>query len=551
MSKFKSFVKKRRVLIIVLVIIIIIIAVVANFINSASQMAQMLVQQPSISGLSRQSLENVIVASGTTASSDSRSAVVSGSTATANAKITAINVEVGDVVTEGQILATLDDEAAMDNIENANEKYSDTVTDITESGRLTDHNLAIAQDAYNDAVNSYNEQKAAYNAQADPLKASIAALNAEITNITTATGEQVAQALTAWGQTVDPTIPLDGLQAAVTALYNTFDDAAKADLTNALTVNTYNTVTSLQQQLATKTADNQKLIAEQQATLDKITAEFSATETQLLKSVETAQNSLTQQTIQSETSDIQNARNLEDLNEAIVDAQESIEDTYIRSPMSGVVTALNFREGEVLSGALGTIQNLTAMEINLSIPSYDAVVLQVGMAAEITTDSTGDNVLQGVIESISPIAMDQQGNFSVTVSITSTDENLRAGVPAEISFMIDKVDDVYAVPLDAVVEEDGSYYVYVYDTMPTAEQSALGEQDGRRKIKVSTGMETDYMVQITSTELADGMLILEDPLGLNVQSNMFDSMMGGNVVVATETGPAGGPPAGGSGGGRG
>ena len=52
---------------------------------------------------------------------------------------------------------------------------------------------------------------------------------------------------------------------------------------------------------------------------------------------------------------------------------------------------------------------------------------------------------------------------------------------------------------------------------------------GRREIVVTIGMETDYYVEIISDELAEGMLIISDPLGLNVraQNTLPFGMMGG------------------------
>ena len=46
-----------------------------------------------------------------------------------------------------------------------------------------------------------------------------------------------------------------------------------------------------------------------------------------------------------------------------------------------------------------------------------------------------------------------------------------------------------------------------------------------REIVVQTGMESDYLIEIISDELHDGMQILNDPEGRNVSNANFGGMM--------------------------
>ncbi len=236
---------------------------------------------------------------------------------------------------------------------------------------------------------------------------------------------------------------------------------------------------------------------------------------------------------------------VETAEDSLETAENALDDYYVRSPISGVVTALNFDEGDYLSGALCTVQNLSSFEIVTTVASYDVVNLSEGMRAVITTDSTGDVEIAGSIHSISPIAVDESGNFEIVVRLSESHPNLRAGVPSKITFVLEENSNVFAVPIDAVMEENGQKYVYVYDERPTPEQLALGEQDGRRRLDVTTGMETAYLVQIISDELHEGMLILDDPMGLNI------SVAQDPMLLMTGPTEGGSPPAGGGGGPRG
>jgi len=77
---------------------------------------------------------------------------------------------------------------------------------------------------------------------------------------------------------------------------------------------------------------------------------------------------------------------------------------------------------------------------------------------------------------------------------------------------------------------------------PGGANNANGSGGDRREIEVKTGMETDYYIEIISDELTEGMLILSDPLGRNVNTGrgpMFGGMggpQGGGQAVYMESG---------------
>ncbi len=550
MSKVGKFIKKRRALIIVLIVLIIIGAVIFNIVSSAQQAMGAIFSAPSITTLVRQDIENVIVASGQTSSTDARSVTVSGTSSTPNAtatEIVSLEIKVGDTVSEGQIIATLDDEAIQENIEAAQESYDNNRIDISASDALTDHDLEQSQNTVDEAAAKYTEDKDKYNADLAVLNNAIAAQNNIITQANSTTKTQIDQLITT--STVLAAIPITDETQLNTAYATIVDPNVPADANEQEIVDVYNDIQTLRSTLSQTVATANGEIATFQVQMDNLTQTYSSQETANLKSLENAQSSLDRQLLQINSTDIKNQRTLEDLYDGIITAQEGLEDTYLRSPIDGVVTQLNFDVGDTLSGALCEIQDLNSMEIITTVPSFDAVKLKEGMASIITTDSTGTVEFGGTITAISPIAVDATGSFSVTVSIDESHEDLRAGVPAQVKFMIESSSDVYAVPIDAVMEIDGEQFVYVYDTMPTTEQIALGEEDGRRMIKVATGLESDYLVEIISAELVDGMLVLDDPQGFNVSTAM--TMVDGAFALPGGGGNAGGGPTGGGAGGGG
>ncbi len=531
MSKVLKVLKKRKVLIIVLVILVVIGILIFNAVTSAQQAVNALLYTPSATPLVKQDIENVIVASGLTSSAEKRSVTMSEMPAGTGVEIISVDIEVGDTVKTGQVLATLDDEATIENIANAQESYDDNRQDIYSANALTNHDLAQAQGTVDSAAETFNTAKDDFNKEIQAFNEAIAAQNAIITQETTTTNNKITALLNTWGAD----------EAALNTAYQNVPDKDNPVGADILTVNTYNEIATLRTMLAKTVADATTVISGIQAQIDSLTKSYSAQESANLKALESAQASLERQQLQAQSGNIKDQRTLDDLYENIITAQEGMEDTYLRAPIGGGVTEVNFSAGETLSGTFCVIQDLSAMEIATTVSSYDVVKLQEGMAATITTDSTAEVELKGTIKTIAPIAIDQQGNFQVVVSLEEGHENLRAGVPAKITFLLESSQQVFAVPIDAVMEEDGSHFVYVYDTLPTAEQAMLGEQDGRRRIDVALGLESDYLVEIISAELTTGMLVLDDPQGLNVAQNQL-SAFGITAEAPPQGAPSGGGP---------
>ncbi len=540
MSKIKRFVKKRKVLLIVLVILIILGIVAYNFISGIASGVQAALFTPSISQLNTQDLSNVIMASGNTSAVDVRAVQAENVSAQASYKIANLAIEVGDSVSAGQVLATLDTEDALDNVESAEDSLDDAYTALYDANEQAAFDLSVAERSLVDAQNQYNIYKQNHEENVANLNAEIEAAQSAYNGAVNSQNTIIDAYLIAWANTnAFPYTNTSDIGAEIMRKYNALDDAGKMDPTNATIITDFNDYSALMSQKQSTLSQLENALNTAKAGLDSAIASYETQERSASLQIESARDSVVRTTLSDQS--VESARaQVETAEDSLETAESALDDYYVRAPISGVVTALNFEEGDYLSGALCTVQNLNSFEIVTTVASYDVVNLSEGMRAIITTDSTGDIEIAGAIHSISPIAVDESGNFEIVVRLSESHPNLRAGVPSKITFIVEENSGVFAVPIDAVMEENGQKYIYVYDERPAAEQLALGELDGRRRLDVTTGMETSYLVEIISSELEDGMFILDDPMGLNVAVAQDPMLM--------MTGPsdqAGGPPEGG------
>jgi hypothetical protein len=288
----------------------------------------------------------------------------------------------------------------------------------------------------------------------------------------------------------------------------------------------------------------------------------------------------------------------------------------IVSPITGIVMDMTAKVGKSAGGtgsssgstgmggtgssstgsALFTIENKNSLEMPVSVAEYDAVGISKGLSALVTSDALEDEEWTATVSSVSPKA--SGGYFTVTVEITSPVGNLTVGMSATVDIITESRTNVYAVPYDAVVTNSaGQTVVYALDTggfgggmpggnmdrgnmpeggfgngerpegmpegMPNFEGgngagqgsgADIASEENRIEIVVVTGLETDYYIEISGEDLRDGLMILNDPLGINVTVTPSEGSaggfgeFGGGMGGGGMPGGGGGMPSGGGGG---
>ncbi|MDR1439995.1 MAG: HlyD family efflux transporter periplasmic adaptor subunit, partial [Clostridiales bacterium] len=198
---------------------------------------------------------------------------------------------------------------------------------------------------------------------------------------------------------------------------------------------------------------------------------------------------------------------------AIAKLEKQIQDASIRAPISGTVTAAYAREGAAGSGLLFVIEDTDSLAIATKFREYDIGKVAPGLAATIKTNYTGSAEYSGAVTEIDPTAVKNSSGdtlnssdieFAAKVAVTSEGHALRIGASADVSVITDKRENVRCVPDDAVKAGDNGESVVFF---------ARGEPEGQCTacaIAVSTGLETDFYIEIEADGLQDGMKILKE-----------------------------------------
>ena len=530
-------------------------------------------------------------------------------------KVSEVKVAVGDTVKKGDVIATLDTSDLEKQIESAEESYGDTLKSAqTSYDRATadletstvqhenslidlqakidqaDQNLQDAKDAltkaqenerkaqstYDTAVSDYNTLKSAY----DSASASISAYTQEKNDAATALNNALYaanQALSA--QLADPDNDekrqaAEDAQAKVTDAQNTYNEAdqklteaQKSCSAPSLGLYGFTSIqTALTQADSTKTQAESALDSAKNA-VDTANTQISTCEQQ----VKAAHDSYDQEKNYSNL--LNKSQNVEDSATKLEQAQRTpdnletlrstLEDCTLTATMDGTITALNATVGSVCSGTVATIQNTDALVVDVTIPANSVPKLSTGMTCHITSDATGDAVIDGTLTQIDPVANDT-GSFGAKVVVNGDADGLLIGISAKVEIVISEKDNVFIVPRDAVgTADDGSSYVL-------RKTGGEGVDMTFEQVTVTTGDTNDFYVEITGSDLQEGDVIrssadLTQGIETSSDSTLPDgvqqmengdlyvgdpsNMPEGTVVMGGGDAPAGGPD-GGPGGGQ-
>ena len=451
--------------------------------------------------LQKGSLEDVVTCTGTVASGNTSTVTYSSGMGYSVPKVKEVNVAVGDLVSEGDVIVTLDTESIQksidDEIERMNktrDKAKEAYDDAVEAYEDANDAYEDYEDDYNDARREYNSAKSDYNTAKNSVASFQAAYNTALSEYEAA-GKAYNRVMTT--VPVMPTqeneeqqqpnleeFPSPILETEVTEL--TPEQAALADYLAA--------------------ADNLNKAKEllDQAKINCNYAVYEATYNAKKQIYDSMENGLDQ--LEMKLKSAEKAR--DSAKEAYEDSLESsdiLEDLYedldecsLKAETSGKVTALNVSVGDTPAGVIATIQDTDSLIIKITIAEADINDVSLGMTCHITSDATEGNI-RGRLTQIDPVSS-QGGVFGAEVTVLDENTGLLVGMNASVDIVLSSIDNCFTVPYDAVGTDENGSFIY---------RSTGGEGVNMtfEQVYVTTGEQNDYYIEISGANLKEGDII--------------------------------------------
>lgn len=187
---------------------------------------------------------------------------------------------------------------------------------------------------------------------------------------------------------------------------------------------------------------------------------------------------------------------LEQSKNSLADAQEKLNDYYIRAPFDGIVTGLSVEAGDSVSRSDVLASVITRdVQAKVSINEIDAAQVEVGNKAIIKVSALSDAVIEGKVVKIDTIGQTSQNvvSYDAEISFDGQNELLKPGMSVSATIITGVKQDVLTVPNGAIKTQGSDNYVEVLGN---------GGADPRQ-VPVGIGLANNSETEITSG-LAEG-----------------------------------------------
>lgn len=177
-----------------------------------------------------------------------------------------------------------------------------------------------------------------------------------------------------------------------------------------------------------------------------------------------------------------------------------VENTTLVSPVTGIVTARNYDNGDMSGGQpILVVEQIRPVKIMINVSEKYFAYLKKNMKVYITLDSYGDEQFVGKIARIYPTIDGATRSFPVEVTLANTDERVRPGMFARVTLPYGKRNRI--VISDRAVNKlmgSGDRYVFVYnpnDSLVRYSKVELGRRLGDR-FEIISGVEDKEQVVV-------------------------------------------------------
>lgn len=176
------------------------------------------------------------------------------------------------------------------------------------------------------------------------------------------------------------------------------------------------------------------------------------------------------------------------------------ENTILRSPVSGVITARNYDRGDMftMGQPIYTVQQITPVKILVGISETDYTRVKKGDTVSITADALPGKEFSGTVNRLYPTMDPATHTFNVEVTVPNTRRELRPGMYARVTVNFGSTFNI-VLPDTAVLKMQGAgtRSVFVVDPEGKAEMRVvtLGRHfDG--KYEILSGLEEGEQVVV-------------------------------------------------------
>ena len=185
------------------------------------------------------------------------------------------------------------------------------------------------------------------------------------------------------------------------------------------------------------------------------------------------------------------------------------ENTILRSPITGFVTARNFDKEDMyaMNAPIFTVQQVTPVKLLVGVSESEYTLVTKGDEVTVTVDALPGRTFNGKIDRLYPTINPATHTFQAEITVPNQDRVLRPGMYARVNITYG-VNHSIVIPDQAIVKQEGTGQRYVFIMRDESTVSFVPVTLGRHigtEYEVLEGLsEGDRVVAKGQTGLKDG-----------------------------------------------
>ena len=417
-------------------------------------------------------------------------------------EIDQVYVVSGQQVTEGDALFSLTESSVAAVRRKISAALAEAEISLSTVQTEYETSLISAKSTYDSSVKKGNRASEEYQAAVSQSSAKITGLEGEIELLTL----EITQAQEALADE-DFLESISEAQTAYTSAKNIYEDTDVHNTTAYISnLNAYEQARETLDQLLTQKDTYENTITDNQSEIEKKQKELQSAQTDKVLDDQQAKNDYNSAVLSGELAQDIYDYSTESLQDSVTQAQSTYdelqqllddfdafagEDGIVYAPEDGLLISVNCEEEEELTGE-STLLTYTTRDdtVSIDVSEEDIAAISVGSSVEIVFTAYPEETYEGTVLSITTTAASDYAatiSYPVLIRVEGDTGKLYGGMTADVTFVIDSVEDVLYVSRKAVFEEDGKTCVY-----------RKTESGGMETVEVGTGFTDMSHVEIKS-----------------------------------------------------
>lgn len=224
----------------------------------------------------------------------------------------------------------------------------------------------------------------------------------------------------------------------------------------------------------------------------------------------------------------------------------SYEKYFIRAPFDGVIGKISVDPYDKASSGTSIATIVGEQKVStISLNEVDAAKVRTGQPVEISFDAIDGLIATGTVMQVDQIGTVSSGvvSYGIKISISTPDERIKPGMSMNITITTEEKDGILVIPSSAIKTKNGRSYVEVVNGSRTASSTSMrsrpitasSDQVTPQQIFIETGSSDDSSTEIVSGLTIGDMVVIKTTTGTSGTTTTAPSILNSLTPQRTRT----------------